>query len=128
NRDSAGGDGDGFDFDEHTTDSIMQYNYSHDNDGVGFMLGTWQSDGFNTRNVLRYNVSENDCRRWNYGAILVETPLVSDCDIYNNTVYVSPNIGRNDNILSALEIPMAGQAVRVRNNVFQTSGGVPAVA
>jgi hypothetical protein len=127
NQDHAGGDGDGFQFGEHTTDSIMQYNYSHDNDGVGYLLGTSSSDGLNERNVLRYNVSENDCRYWNYGAILLEKPLIRDIDIYNNTVYLSPNTGHNDNILSAIEIPAAGQTVRVRNNVFQTSGGVSAV-
>ena len=127
NHDYFGGDGDGFAFDEHTTYSILQYNFSHDNDGVGYLLGSSVADGLNAHNILRYNVSENDCRYWNYGAILLEKPLITDIDIYNNTVYVSPNAGHNDNILSAIEIPTAGQAVRVRNNVFLTSGGIPAV-
>jgi hypothetical protein len=128
NHDHAGLDGDGFDLDEHTTDSIMQYNYSHDNDGVGYMLGTWLPNGYNTNNIVRYNVSENDCRYWNFGAILVETPLVTNADIYNNTVYLSPNVGHNAyNTLSAIEIPVSGQSIRVRNNVFVTTGGVPSV-
>jgi hypothetical protein len=128
NHDHAGRDGDGFDFDEQTVDSIMQYNYSHDNDGVGYMLGTWSMNGYNSRNVLRYNVSENDCRYWNYGAILVETQLVTDCEIYNNTVYLSANDGHNSSTLAAIEVPLSGQTVHVRNNVFQTAGGVPAAA
>src|SRR5207244_7106275 len=33
-----GGDEGGFDFDIFTTNSIMQFNYSHDNDGYGYML------------------------------------------------------------------------------------------
>jgi hypothetical protein len=126
NRDHAGFDGDGFDLDEHTTNSIMQYNFSHDNDGTGYMLGTWLPNGYNTHNIVRYNVSENDCRYWNYGAILVETPLVTDADIYNNTVFVSPNVGHNSyQTLSAIEIPVSGQTIRVRNNIFETTGGVP---
>jgi hypothetical protein len=128
NYDHAGGDGDGFDLDEHTTDSILQYNYSHDNDGVGYMLGTWLPNGYNTHNIIRYNISENDCRYWNYGAILLETPLVSDADIYNNTIFLSPNVGHNPyQTLSAIEIPVSGQTVRVRNNIFMTTGHVPPV-
>jgi hypothetical protein len=127
NHDHVGGDGDGFAFDEHTTYSMMQFNFSHDNDGVGYLLGTSVADGLNAHNVLRYNVSENDCRYWSYGAILLEKPLITDIDIYNNTVYVGPNAGHNDNILSAIEIPTAGQTVRVRNNVFVTGSGIPAV-
>ena len=118
NHDHVGGDGDGFAFDEHTTDSIMQYNFSHDNDGVGYLLGSSVADGVNAHNVLRYNVSENDCRYWNYGAILLEKSLITDIDIYNNTVYVSPNAGHNDNVLSAIEIPTAGQSCTYATTCF----------
>jgi hypothetical protein len=127
NHDHVGGDGDGFALGEGTTYSILQYNFSHDNDGVGYLVASSALDGANAHNMVRYNVSENDCRYWNYGAIFLEDPATTDIDIYNNTVYVSPNAGHNDNILSAIEIPTAAQSVRVRNNVFLTSGGIPAV-
>jgi hypothetical protein len=129
----GGGDGDGFEFGEHTTNSIMQYNYSHDNYAVGYLLGSWLSEGgSNAHNVLRYNVSENDCRLSDNGAILIEKPYITDIDIYNNTIYLSPNISgggwHGNDGFSAIRILRTGQAIRVYNNVFVTSGGVPTVS
>jgi hypothetical protein len=133
NHDRVSGDGLGFDFDEHTTNSIMQYNYSHDNDGAGYMLGTWLSSGaMNAHNILRYNLSENDCRRWDEGSILLENPAVTDADIYNNTIYLSPNINgggwHGNDGFSAIRIPITGQVVRFYNNVIVTTAGIPALS
>jgi hypothetical protein len=133
NQGKFGGDGDGFDFDEHTTNSIMQYNYSHDNDGCGYLLGSWLSDGgLNAHNILRYNVSENDCRYSDYGAIHIEKSVITDIDIYNNTIYLTPNVGgagwHGNDGFSAIRIPTTSQDVRIYNNVIETTGGIPAVS
>ena len=128
----GGGDGDGFQLGEHATYCIMQYNYSHDNYAVGYLFGSSASDGLNAHNVLRYNVSENDCRVSDDGAIFIEKPLITDIDIYNNTIFLSPNIGgggwHGNDGFSAIRIPTTGQEVRVYNNVIETTGGVPAVS
>jgi hypothetical protein len=128
----GGGDGDGFQLGEHDTYCIMQYNFSHDNYAVGYLFGSSVSDGLNAHNVLRYNVSENDCRYSDDGAIFVEKPYITDIDIYNNTIYLSPNGGgggwHDNDGFAAIRIPRTGQAIRVYNNVFETSGGVPAVS
>jgi hypothetical protein len=132
NLGKVGGDGDGFAFDEGATYCIMQYNYSHDNDGVGYLVGSSVDNGLNAHNVLRYNISENDCRYSDDGAILIEKPWITDIDIYNNTIYLSPNIGgegwHGNDGFSALRIPTTAQAVHVYNNIFETTGGVPAVS
>ncbi|MCP5097217.1 MAG: right-handed parallel beta-helix repeat-containing protein, partial [Chloroflexi bacterium] len=64
-------DGGGFDLDQGCSNSVMQYNFSHNNDGAGFLV--WQNSGGKpmSNNVVRYNISENDGRHGNYGGITV---------------------------------------------------------
>lgn len=88
------GDGDGFDFDGGVTNSILQYNYSHDNWAAGYLL--WNLGGMRSNtsnNILRYNISENDnigypLHLWNrdhFGGIAIAAGC-SDTKIYNNTI------------------------------------------
>jgi hypothetical protein len=95
------GDQGGFDFDRFTTNSIMQFNYSHHNDGWGFMIGSvgvmGNRNGMGDQllppenNVIRFNISTNDCRNSAAGAMLFENWLGSDVYVYNNTFYMSKN-------------------------------------
>ena len=65
-------DGDGFDFDGGATNSVMQYNYSHDNDGAGLLFAQYPSAPQRMENpTIRHNISENDCSKLDYGAIHV---------------------------------------------------------
>lgn len=57
---SPGADGGGFDFDGGVTNSVMQYNYSYENKGWGYLLYEYGSDSPFRNNVVRYCVSEND--------------------------------------------------------------------
>jgi hypothetical protein len=71
-----------FDFDAGVFDSVMQYNYSHDNDGPAWL--SFQGDG---RHIIRYNVSVNDNITQNDGGAVAI--LNADADwvqFYNNTV------------------------------------------
>ena len=81
-----GGDGDGFDLDINTTNSTIQYSYSHNNDGAGFLLDQNTADNNWSSNTLRYNVSENDARKISFGAITLYG-RVDKAEIYGNTVY-----------------------------------------
>ena len=81
-------DGEGFDSDWNSRNTIFQYNYSHDNDG-GFLLicddgsqGPTDSIG-NVGTIVRYNISQNDRHR----GITLSGP-VRDTLIYNNTIYI----------------------------------------
>ena len=92
---TSGGDGGGFDIDGGCTSCIMQYNYSHDNEGCGYLICQFDGASAYTDNVCRYNVSESDAigssgamgsiTFWSSGA----NGGIQDSLIYNNTLYVS---------------------------------------
>ncbi len=116
-------DGGGFDLDGGVTNSVMQYNYSHDNDGAGY--GLYQYNGAPTwsNNTVRYNISQNDARKNNYPAIAFWNGGngLSNAEIYNNTIFISPKLGTNP---SALAFLSGTNNIHIRNNIFITTGGV----
>ena len=122
NRTANAYDGDGFDFDWNTTNSLMQYNYSHDNDGAGYLLWNITGRPASSGNVVRYNISENDGRRNKDAGIHVGGP-VDNTEIYNNTVYVTPS--STGSPAAAKVADWTGTGLHFRNNIFQTTGGVP---
>jgi hypothetical protein len=119
-------DGGGFDLDGGVTNSVVQYNYSHDNYGPGFML--YQYSGARpslSNNVLRYNVSENDGRKRNYGAIYIAGgSAVKNNRIYNNTVYMTKPGSGNP---APFKAGTTGTGNSVRNNSFSVSGAIKLV-
>jgi hypothetical protein len=147
NKTNSTADGGGFDFDGGVTNSVMQYNYSHDNDGPGY--GVYQFQGARPfhDNVVRYNVSADDARKNSYGALDFwngnGTSGIRDTAVYNNTVYVSPS-AKTETVTTtnrkgqttttvvttklgdprALRFVSGTTNVSIRNNVFQTVGGV----
>jgi Right handed beta helix region len=86
-------DGGGFDCDLGSEDCMMQYNWSHDNQGEGFLIMTWPigygySRGVSHNIQMRYNISERDAKKLAcpitvFGGVL---PGV----VYNNTIYYEP--------------------------------------
>ncbi len=133
-RNRTGGDaeGGGFDLDFDTTDSILQYNYSHDNDGQGlYLVGIGPNDPIfnpppgpgdlsNTGNVIRYNISERDARKNLAGGITLYG-AVRNAQIYNNTVFLTPNSTQGAS--AVLFGNFYGDNVNFRNNILYTTGG-----
>lgn len=122
NRTGGTTDGDGFDLDQNVSNSVMQYNYSHDNDGAGYLLAHRPNNQNHTGNVVRYNISENDARKNNYAAIDVYG-RIRNSNIFNNTVYLKkPSVGQP----IALRIWNPGiqssdvSGLHIRNNIFLT--------
>ena len=126
NKSSGSADGDGFDLDGGCTNCIVQRNYSHDNDAAGFLC--WQYAGASTwsGNVIRYNISQNDCRRLPYGAIHVGTsgPSMGGAEIHHNTIYVSGGAAN----IAAIRFATSTTGFNVRDNIFITTGGIPIVS
>lgn len=80
-------DGAGFDLDGGVTNGIMQYNYSHDNDGGGFIVGQFGGARAMDNVTVRYNVSDNDAKKYSSGIFLFSgAKNMQNIYIYNNTV------------------------------------------
>ncbi len=84
-------DGEGFDSDYNSRNTLFQYNYSHDNEG-GFMLictpvkRDKRKNVGNTGTIIRYNISRNDhTRAFNMSGAEHTT-------IDHNAIYVGPGI------------------------------------
>jgi hypothetical protein len=128
NRTGGQADGGGFDLDGGVTSSIIQYCYSHDNDGPGFLVWNYAGAPHElANNVLRYNISAGDGRKHRYGGISVGT---SDAPIrnllaHNNTIYATSEAGGEPSCVRVWD--RAGEGLRFVNNLFVTSGGAPAI-
>ncbi len=79
-----GTDGQGFDVDLGSTNTRVQYNYSHDNEG-GFLL---MMGGFSSDVVVRYNLSVNDAWGGEKGIFTFSWGVPAPVKIYNNTVVI----------------------------------------
>ena len=113
---TSGGDGGGFDIDGGCVDCVLQYNYSHDNDGPGLMVYSYPYASFADRgSIVRFNISENDSRKGKrYAGLWVRTDgrEITGLEIYNNTVTIGPWTGE------AALIDAHSVEARVRNNIF----------
>jgi hypothetical protein len=118
-------DGGGFDLDGGVTNSVLQYNFSHDNDGPGFLLCQYSGARPFANNVVRYNISQNDGRKNGIGAITFYNAGsgINNTAVYNNTVYITPAPA----MPRALYIMSPTSNVSIRNNIFVAAGGVPVV-
>ena len=120
-------DGGGFDFDWDVHNSTIQYCYTHNNAGPGYILaaGTHTVTGC----TYRYNVSENDGRK-NGRAGMQVWGDVRDSSFYNNVVYITATGNSNTAAIYIHDLGASGrtpQNFTVRNNVFYTTGGTKIV-
>jgi hypothetical protein len=132
-NDGRARDGAGFDLDLGTENGMIQYNWSHDNEGEGYLLLTWPI-GFGydrgvSRNVqMRYNISERDGKKLGGGITIFGG--VSPVVIYNNLVYYESarSIGTEmfngeGGALTSSIWGKSGQPdARIFNNIFIVNG------
>jgi hypothetical protein len=133
-RTNNNADGDGFDLDGGTTNSVMQYNYSHDNDGAGYLIDAYAEPGEaapisgSSNLTARYNISQNDARMTNgrYGGVALAsdtaTSMLTNVDVNNNTIYQSSESQAN-----GITIGGPGTATtqaHIANNIFHVPSGL----
>ena len=128
---TTGGDGDGFDLDGGSDHCIVQYCYSFQNSGCGYMHCDYPQSRPTRKNIIRYNLSENDGRKINKGGssylyVSWGTGLDS-CDMYNNDGYITDNdtfmvMGLYADILSGYDSMPRMSHCAVRNNIFYVDG------
>jgi regulation of enolase protein 1 (concanavalin A-like superfamily) len=120
-------DGGGFSLDRDTSNSILQYNYSHGNMGAGYLLAHKLDNFVHSGNVIRYNVTENDGRRNEFAAIHV-WGRIRNTEIYNNTVYIASTPPGTPGLPRALWVKNTSipthdvDRLHFRNNIVVTKG------
>ena len=122
-------DGGGFDIDGGDTNCIIQYNYSFENEGAGYLFAAFSSADGVHNSVLRYNLSVNDATKGvvrNQGSIHVwnasgnTATSMQNVFIYNNTVIQTGDASAG----SCFQTADAGMNnVRVFNNLFIAGNG-----
>ncbi|MEZ0392121.1 MAG: right-handed parallel beta-helix repeat-containing protein [Pseudobdellovibrionaceae bacterium] len=126
NKSASRVDGDGFDLDIGTTNSVLQYNYSHGNGCMGFLVYATGATEPTSNNVVRYNISENDGKNCQSvtGGIHIQG-YIKNLQVYNNTVYSDRSTGSQGGLyFSSL---YASPNVGIRNNIFYTKNGAHAI-
>lgn len=117
----VGGDGQGFDVDINCERTVVQYNYSHDNEGGFLLLCTdGLEDGFNRDITVRYNISQND-----KDALFTLSGPISNVKIYNNTFYVEEGVTPAPRVVGSYNWATSDgnpQNVRFTNNIFYMNG------
>jgi hypothetical protein len=129
NRTGGRADGGGFDLDQNVTDSVMQFNYSHDNEGAGYLLAHAHGTDDHHGNIIRYNITQNDGRKNGYGAIELWGRIL-DANIHNNTIFTT-YVNAETKALHLRNTTIEQQdpgRVRFWNNIVQTTGGAPLIA
>jgi hypothetical protein len=128
NSSGTAADGDGFDLDGGVTNSVMEYNYSHDNAGAGFLVYQYNGARTQSGNVVRYNISQNDARRSTHGALNAGAStgaVTGTVDFYGNTVYVSPAGTAKP---AGIRAWSGTASARFFNNIVYATQGVPLVS
>lgn len=112
-------DGQGFDADYYCRRSVIQYNYSHDNEG-GFILVCGPGKSFNESPVVRYNISVHDgiksARVFHFGG------KSTNALVHNNTIV----IGADQDLPMILQTKWEGgvcENARFANNLFMVEAG-----
>ncbi len=120
---SAGGvDGQAFDNDLFASNTIIQYNYSHDNQG-GFLLMEGQMFLSGTNLTVRYNLSVNDSYGGVKGVITSEYGPLGTVNIYNNTIYIAAGLPSNPILCNSCNAPFVNFNIwNFNNNVIANFG------
>jgi hypothetical protein len=134
-QDGFARDGGGFDIDLGTVNGMIQYSWSHDNEGEGFLLMTWPIGYGWKRGVtydaqMRYNIGERDAQK--LASSIMVFGGVDPGVIYNNTIYY---VAMRDNVpemFGAYGAPLitsiwgksGNPVLHTYNNIFVTDGTV----
>ena len=86
-------DASAFDGDYRCHRTVIQYNYSHDNDGGAWVVVSDPSlnGTFDDSCIIRYNISQNDCHdsTAQEASVVRIAGNITNTTVYNNTIYSS---------------------------------------
>ncbi len=118
-------DGGGFDFDGGVSNSVMQYNYSHDNEGTGYLLYTHEGSPYRfENNVVRHCISRDDGRFAHRAAIWIrdDDKGIRNLEIHDNTFLYSA-VGNDGGVVAIANT----ENVRFHHNFIVAGGDVPLI-
>lgn len=121
-------DGGGFDLDGGVTNGIMQYNYSHDNYGAGYLVGQFGGARPMSNITVRYNISENDAVT-NGGSVYLfnggSTSAMKNIYVHNNTFFISKNTSA---AIKLLEWRPITNNINFFNNILSAHNGAQLIS
>lgn len=107
---ALGGDGEGFDVDSGATDTVVEDNYAHDNEGGGILFCG------STNATARFNILQNNGKS---AIAFIGTAPARNTAIYNNTLYAAKaEHAGNVRTFNGLQ----GTGVRFFNNLVYNYG------
>ena len=111
-------DAGGFDSDYKSKNTILQYNYSHDNDYGGVLVtgGPASSGGFNDGTIVRYNLFVN-----NRNHQIRTSGSATNTTFYNNTVYNRPTM-TGIVVVWHKSWELSSTNTKYYNNIFDATG------
>ncbi len=91
NQTTLNTDGGGFDLDGGCSNCIIEYCYSHNNAGSGFLAYNYGGVEAWTGNTYRFNISQSDCQAGATASFIIDNDGsgMTGPNIYNNTIYAS---------------------------------------
>ena len=127
---SPGADGGAFDIDYWSTNTTVQYNYGHDNQG--YCVGVFGAENAATTNsIVRFNVCSNNGAKktgdgaeeiyfatWNRGTL-------NGIQIYNNTIYTTNGRGAVGTLANGKPVFGSNAPVFKNNLVISTAPNTP---
>lgn len=119
---STAQDGGGFDLDGGATNALVQYNYSHDNYGCGYLICQYAGGGRFADNVVRYNISQDDGLKDHDAGIFVWVggAEMKSTLVHNNTIFNTKGAAVAFGVDKRYAEP--APVFRFHNNIFVSQG------
>ncbi|WP_052273139.1 right-handed parallel beta-helix repeat-containing protein [Flavihumibacter solisilvae] len=121
-------DGGGFDIDGGSSNCILQFNNSYNNEGAGYLLAEFGALFPFTNNIIRFNSSVNDGRKNGYGGITIWGAAaefqVTNTQVYNNSIYVDDSKIVDGKPAGITLLGPHFKNVILANNIIVTKGDV----
>ncbi len=122
NQTNSTADGDGFDLDIRTSNSVIQYCLSYRNEGAGILVYATNADTIHAGNVIRYNLCWGNSRNHDYYyGEFTAAGQVGNLAVYHNTLIV-----RDFGAIKppAVSIENGASGMTLRNNILHGGTGV----
>lgn len=115
-------DGGGFDIDGGCTNCVIEYCYSHNNEGSGYMFAEYGSSLPFSNNIIRYNISHNDARKNTTAGILLwavnNDHIIRNSLVHNNVFVLGEPTSNTNKPFGIFLLDSYFENVGVYNNVF----------